>query len=378
MRLSYKNLFYTIWAFYSAFSILTSSTELAYMYNFNTIIKYTYTAIVLMLGFLYIYPLKLTKKLFVLHVLFVCLITLIEISITEKNLIIISLFIMCFRNIKFREMIKFDFVIKLYILLFVLLLYWLGEIDGYEVVINGIYKQSFGFGHPNTFSIYVYTMLLELIYLRFNKMNFLDIGVFIGVGVLILKIGGGRSSGYTYFAILVVTMICKFFPKIYQTKISALIFTVITPIAAVMSFVLAKLYVLNNEFAVALNTLTTGRLRLSAIFLNKYSLKLFGQEIETLGTRRAILNHTNSMILDCAYIKCGLKYGLIFLIILCISYSLFLRKSIKDGNITDALFALFFVVIGIAESYLLAPVFNLSLLLLLEPFKKIFEGKKIV
>lgn len=364
-KLNYKTAFYFIWAFYSVTYIMAKATELSFMYDltvFNRTVSY---ATIFMLIILYISSLKFKKVEFIKHIIFVLLIGLIEINISDKNFLILSLFILCFRNLSFKELVEFDFNIKLILLAVILLLYKTGKIDNYSTIINGNYKNSYGFSHPNTFSCYIYTILLELMYIRFDILNYKDWMLQLFVSFLTLKYGGGRSTGYAYFLILFLFFIARTFPRIYITKFSYFMFSVLPSLLAILSFAAVDLYNHGNKIIIEINNILTSRISSASKFLNLYGIKLFGQEIETISSRMAKLLSIKSMILDCAYVRCGIMYGLLFLIIFCIAYSLMLREFLKNSNIDLALFATYFLIIGIGESYLLNPVYNLSLFFLI-------------
>ena len=69
------------------------------------------------------------------------------------------------------------------------------------------------------------------------------------------------------------------------------------------------------------NEILTGRLYLASEFLRKYDINLFGNDVVTVGARVAKQQHTMAMILDNAYIRCVIFYGVVFSALIFILYS---------------------------------------------------------
>lgn len=378
-KTNYERVFFFIWTLYSLEYGLLAASELPYMYslaNYKMICDY---AVIFLLMFLFIASQNVRMRNIIKYMFFLILIALIELSITDKTLLIMALFMITAQKIDFEKIVRYDIKIKIFLLVTLVSLSLLGVINNYQALINGNFKQAFGFSHPNTFSCFAYVILLEWIYLRFDRLTLADWVLQIICSLLVLHFGGGRASGYTYYLILLLFWIAKVWPRVFFSRPVRFLFIFITPIMALLSFLGAYLYSKGNSIMVLLNQVITSRMGMAARFLETYDITLFGQEIETVSTRRARLEHVNSLVLDCAYVRCILMYGLLFFILFIVVYMLLFRKILNRKYIPMALFSLYFVILGIGEAYMLNVLYNLTLLFFLNSAKdeKITNLKEI-
>lgn len=359
-----EKLFLFIWTFYSASSFILGS-ELGIEYNLSSLSRLAaYVTIFLQLFMLVLikrYKLNdLIKYAAVLAVIF-----LIEISNSDRSLLIYVLFVILAQYMDIDKLLRYDIILKLCILVAIVGMCILGITSNFNAVINGNYKQSWGFSHPNVFTGYICIVLLEWLCIRYKKMRWYEWLFIFGSLLVVMQIGGGRTSIYTFIGILLLFVFATYFPKLFFLKPVKIAFTVIVPIMAVLSFWVARLYNQGNPTAIALNALLTNRIRFSAYFLNTYDLQLFGQEIEYVSSRTSHMTGVAAEILDNAYVRCILDWGILFFLIFIIAYIFLIRKLLKSERIELVLFCLFFVLLGFGETYMLKPIYNLSLLCLL-------------
>lgn len=344
-------LFRLAWTFYSCIYVLFYASELSYKYNSSVIMRYTQiTTIMILLSSLFLnrkYRIKELLK----YIAFLLMVFLIEINVSDRAFLVYILFMISAQKIDLTKLIKFDVKLKTALLIFVIFLCEIGYINNYAAVINGSYKQALGFSHPNTFCCFAYTIILEWLCIHFKKAKWRNYLLALALSICIYAIGGGRTSSYTFLLIYFLFVIAKITPKVFYSKISSFIFTIITPLMAFMSFLTAYLYSQGNTYMTVLNELMSYRIGLSSYFMDNYDIKLFGQEVLTISTRSADLGNVQSLILDCAYIRCILVYGAIYFSILIVMYIILLRALLYNKQIEYALFALFFVILGVGESY---------------------------
>jgi hypothetical protein len=132
-----------------------------------------------------------------------------------------------------------------------------------------------------------------------------------------------------------------------------------------VSYLLSLFYSRRNPFLDVINTLLTNRLNWSKKFLLEYGLTPFGTKIETISSRLADeINSTQAKILDMAYIRIGINYGIVVLVIFCIMLVILQKKLIDNKQIGLLLCSSFFITLGISENYLFHPVFNFMMVAL--------------
>lgn len=362
---SVEKMFIAIWTLYSV-SYFVLGSELSTTYSIvNTIQTYiTYLTILLQLAmFFVINQYKYSELLRYVAVIGVAF--LIELSNSSSSFLVMVLFIILAQHIDFDKLLRYDLMLKLFMLFVIVGMCMVGITDNYSALINGTYKQAMGFAHPNTFTCYVLMILMEFLCVKFKNMKVYDwIITFAGL-LIVYSIGGGRSSIYTFVVICFVYIIATVFPRLFKTRLVRLMFTCITPIMAVISFIMAYLYSKGNTIVIALDSVLTNRIYLMSRFFKNYSITLFGQNLNFVSSRSSQRYGTASNILDNAYARCLLLYGLIAFVFVMVAYCILMRKLINSERFELAVFCLFFVILGFGESYMLNVCYNLSLMCLL-------------
>lgn len=77
------------------------------------------------------------------------------------SFMIMVLFIILAQHMNFDKLIRYDLMLKVFMLFAIVGMCLVGITDNYSAVANGTYKQSMGFTHPNTFTCYVLTVIME-------------------------------------------------------------------------------------------------------------------------------------------------------------------------------------------------------------------------
>lgn len=371
---SAEKVYLLIWTFYSVSYFFLSASELPYDYAMGGLFRYATYATIMCQLLLLVFLQRYSLKKMVTYLLFLLLALLVEIAISDRSFIVYMLFIILARNISFDKLVRYDIKLKLAILVSILFMCAVGIIENYSNVMNGNYKQALGFSHPNIFTCYVFTILIEWLCIRYKKMKWYEWLCIIAVAVFTAEIGGGRSSTYTFVIIFALYIIAAKMPKAFYTKISKTAFSIVTPLMAILSFWAVQLYNQGNATAIALNSILTNRISGAAYFARTYEYKLFGQEIEFISTRNAQLQHTSSLILDNAYVRCALYWGIILFAVLMVAYCFLFVKLLNDQRVDLALFCLFFVILGIGESNMLNVLYNLPFLCILG-YREMSYGK---
>lgn len=361
---SIEKLFLFIWTFYSA-SYFIFGSELGVEYSVGSLSKAAAYATIFLQLFMLLFLKRYNLSDFLKYAVVLALIFLIEISNSDRSLLIYVLFVILAQYMDIDKLLRYDIFLKLCILAVIFGMCAVGITSNYSAVINGTYKQAWGFSHPNVFTCYILIILLEWLCVRYKKMRWYEWLFVAAIALATMQIGGGRTSVYTFAVIFILFILATRTPKLFFTKPIKIAFTVITPLMAAMSFWAASLYNQGNATAIALNSVLSGRLRFAAQFINTYGLRLFGQEIDYVSSRTSHTTGATAEILDNAYIRCALDWGILFFVIIIIAYILLMRKLLKTRRVELALLCLFFVLLGFGETYMLRPLYNLSVLCLI-------------
>lgn len=361
---SYQQLYFLIWGIYEFFSTILGS-ELGRKFDVANIDTTLRSVIIILLFMLFMFRRKMTKKFGGLCCLMGGLAVFVEISNFNKYFLIYLFFILNAYGLNFYRFICFDLKIKIITIFCILSMCITGIVDNYTAVFaGGVVKYAYGFRHPNTFTCFALAILIEWLMIRYKKMRGFEWICNLTIFGLVFKYGGGRSSSYAYLIIYFLFILAKREPGIYYNKISEFVFSIITPLMGALSFLGIYLYMYGYEFMRTVDNMLSGRFQAASTFLVKYGINLFGQDISMVSSRNSWDYSVSAQILDNAYAKCLLMYGLIVFLLIMLGYIFLLRQLIKTKHVELALCALFYVIIGIGESYMFDPLYNITLLCL--------------
>lgn len=355
--LSKRKLFYIVWAFYSSMYCLFWVSNLKRSYSVQGLLKISNYITVVLLILLFVSKRWFDRREFNRYILLGAIFIGVEIFVSNLDFTVLILFILCAADIDFREFIRFDIKIKLFWLFAILLLYYLGITKNFVGYINGAYKQALGFQHPNTFAMFVLIILLEWLYLRSRIMKLAERLCILLVWFVAMQISLSRTTGYMFLVVYILFILYRYFPKIFDYKIIKILFSSSMPVMTVLSVIITKLYIKGSRFAIELDKIMTHRIRLQSLYWKVYSVQLFGQRIN--------MDSSFQVILDSAYIRCLLSYGIIFTLFLCYFYTIVTYKSFSKGHAELAFLMVFFTVMGFGETSMLRIIMNITFLALL-------------
>ena len=210
-----------------------------------------------------------------------------------------------------------------------------------------------------------YVILLEWLYVRWQKWNIKDFVLQVMCIFLINALGGSRTTTYAYVFIFSVSMIVKLFPNLLFCKFSKAILPLTPLILMCVSYILVYLYGKKVQFVVKLDEIITSRFSSGFFYLTRYGFSLFGQKIETVSTREAVEIGKKAMILDSAYIRLSVVMGVVFLGLFIVMYIYIIKRALDEKRIELVIYVLFFLITGFSESYTLGIYNNLSLIFMM-------------
>lgn len=126
-----------------------------------------------------------------------------------------------------------------------------------------------------------------------------------------------------------------------------------------------------------LNSVFTTRIKSGYVFLRDYGTSFFGKEIETIGTRQALLIGEETKILDMGYLHLAINNGVIILILFLIMLTIIQIYAIKKNNLPLLLCNTYFIILGFTETYIYIVAFNFVLIAFFYLIKQDFNKKSI-
>jgi len=315
---------------------------------------------------------KKTTKSNILIIMVLVMLILISMKISKGTAILnIILFIITAKGMDIDKVIKFDLVIKLILIILVYILY-INGLTEYVVIYrndSSVLRYGLGFGHPNTFSVYLMSICLDFLYLKFKskQKKFAYLAIVLAI-IFISKYCDSRSSIYTLTIALIISL---FAPLIKKNKIISNMFSNIPIIFMIVSLLATIMYKYKKIFTFmpALNEIFSNRILLMYQFYEKYSINIFGNYFIDYHTQST----ATGSVLDNAYILLLLKFGILITIIIILAISKRVKKSLKDGNMGLVVCLTSFAFFGLMENGMIVLFYNPFLLFLSH---LIFDNKK--
>ena len=363
-----KNTAYQV-IYYFAFILYSS----AYIISFTTLDNYHLTNSIQYLVILLLFTLLIIRFVsndfsFPSFALAFCFLTIGFISwhvTNEKDLLIVFAFIVVSDQVPVKKLAKIVLTEEIIICILVISLSHFGLIENYSYIRNGTVgstrvRYAMGFSHPNRFGSSMLAIACAYAVIHFKKFRKIDILLYVLLSMMTIIIADSRTSA---LMILLVMFFAAFLNKrryILSTRAIC-----IGMILIYLGIVILSLYEMcffnsRNFFMRSLDKLLSGRFMLAHFYFEKNPIRLFGYNSSLL--KHYITGFDNIMI-DNAYAKLLILYGIFpGIIFLCIYLLIFLH-SLKSNYISAAVFAAFiYACVGLTESQALHFAMNYSLI----------------
>ena len=140
--------------------------------------------------------------------------------------------------------------------------------------------------------------------------------------------------------------------KIFDSKIIKTIINYSFIFAAMISLFFSLKYIPTNPFYKNLDSLLSGRIRMANRFLNNYDIHFLGNKLELVSTYVASVTGKQALILDNAYIKLILQYGINVFVLFMFSYIKVSKKMYNKKNYIFVIIFFTYVIRGLTENIL--------------------------
>ncbi len=293
------------------------------------------------------------------HLLFLCLVALVELKVQNRDLLVFVLFAYAAKDIDFKRFAKVDFCLRATMLFVVLGGCGLGLIKNVTGYYFHKYKEAWGFHHPNTFASYVFILVAELFLIVGTTARFVHYLFAFVCAAIVMSVTHSRTSLICLVATLLCFLLYRVFPAFMRSRFVKWMMALSPTLLLSSSVALTILYIKKNPIAQKISILLSGRIRLQTVYWKRYSVTLFGRRLtDTIMTDKT---------LDSGYIRCLLQNGLLFTIFLCLAYALIIFWAYRTRQYEIAFFSFFFILYGFMEASFLRVGFNITLLLFLKP-----------
>lgn len=276
----------------------------------------------------------------------------------NKVMLLYTLVVVAAINIESELLMKVYMIVQSILLVVIV---WMSQVG---LVLDVVSKSAdrirhyLGFDHATTAPILFLFIIMEYIYLRKGKLTVLEYAAGMGIVLYLYKLTDTNMAFWICVGTLTFFFAVQLFiDKGYITYTFRYILALSPWLAAALSIWAQWVYKAENPTWIKLNEFLHERLRLGYDAINTYGFKLFGQDIEWIGSSyKADLTGYNYV--DCSYLQIALQQGLIFLVIVLAMYSYIILKMIKEKRYYGAWIGVFISVFSMTEPRLVNVVFN--------------------
>lgn len=317
IKMKKENILFNIGYIITCFIVLSGGSKIFELPDGIKILLYLITFIILGIDFLMSKP-SIKKILFFLMFLLIGVLGYIRTGAFFLLLDVFVLFNLKDKNLN--DIIKIDFSMKLIFIIIHCICYSFEYSFNYDVLSDsfmykddiegGIIRHSMMFLHPNTFSSIFLWMVIDIIYLNYNKNEKLLITTIICSILMVAQylLTKSRTALIIYFIYIVGVFILKKINPEKIRKILDFIYHHLFDIIFIATVLMCILYLDGNYLMKKINGLTSGRIYSSSFLLDNYGISLLPVEI----------SRPSWLIIDNFYILFLCEYGFIYLIFLSI------------------------------------------------------------
>lgn len=265
------------------------------------------------------------------------------------------LLIIASKNIPYRKILNvcrkaLTFVLGLGVFLFVI------GISNSGLSRRGV--SGLGFGHPNVTAQLLMIIILLWVSEKAGKLKPIH---YIGIelsGLITFLLTDSKTSTIVIFSIPFVMVFSeKIMSRTWYSKIPKFLMTYSQLLVMLFTYLSAR-FLETSSILKTLDLVFTNRLFLNYYALNKFGIKLFGQNVTLSDNSGTIYNNIHgwynwSVTCDCSYMATLLVMGFIPTVIILIGYILLMKKAIKRHNYMIMSVALLLAIYSFCESQML-------------------------
>lgn len=265
------------------------------------------------------------------------------------------LLIIASKNIPYRKILNvcrkaLTFVLGLGVFLFVI------GISNSGLSRRGV--SGLGFGHPNVTAQLLMIIILLWVSEKAGKLKPIH---YIGIelsGLITFLLTDSKTSTIVIFSIPFVMVFSeKIMSRTWYSKVPKFLMTYSQLLVMLFTYLSAR-FLETSSILKTLDLVFTNRLFLNYYALNKFGIKLFGQNVTLSDNSGTIYNNIHgwynwSVTCDCSYMATLLVMGFIPTVIILIGYILLMKKAIKRHNYMMMSVALLLAIYSFCESQML-------------------------
>ena len=149
------------------------------------------------------------------------------------------------------------------------------------------------------------------------------------------------TDARTDFIVMLMLIFLTLVTKIKYTSISKFIkktairkgILTLPIVLVASSWILTGIYDDDSEIWLKIDAVLSGRLAMGKVALQNYNITAFGQYVIEKGFGGSTDWPDNYFFIDCSYISMGIKFGIIFLILIFVIYTIILKRCLDTRKL---------------------------------------------
>ena len=249
-----------------------------------------------------------------------------------------ALLILGAKNVRATHILKTYLIIKIPLIVATIAGSQAGIIEDLIYNQNGRIREAFGFIYPTDFAAQIFFVLIAWVLIRQLKTSVFELGIMILLGAFLKKFCDARCSVICIIGLVCIVSFLKLGGKFhlssgfwYKMKKWIRRGCIIAPyMFAGIMVLLCRFYNPENPIMVAINEITSQRLRLGKKTFDAYDIQLYGQYIEMWGNGGSTQKPIDYTFIDCSYINILMRYGLLVFVVVMMLITFLMLKNYQN------------------------------------------------
>ena len=273
----------------------------------------------------------------------------------DNRLLFLALFIIAAKGISFESICKTLLPAIGLTTLFVFMLSAIGVISSqvilaYDAATGSIVsRRMLGFVHQNSAGRACAIAYLCFYYLRFKRFSAKEVAISFLLVAFLFFFVISRTPALIVLVATVFAVMHRFIKSKATIHLAAVVAFVFLLLGVLMPF----FYNASSELMSTINGLSSNRLRWASLFINNYPVTLFGQNLPLVSTLEARATGQEALVLDNAFIRLLLNFGLLAFIAVISGYVKAFSKGLRCGDSALCVLVALMSMSAFAESWAL-------------------------
>lgn len=353
-----------------SYSGVGASTVLSYLTKLGRYVSYALCMVK------FIYDAFYSRRYLVYLIIAMMIVTLSYFESLNKTMVLYLLLFLGVIEMHSEDVIRISFWTQSIMTFILVIGSQLGLVLDYIRIDSGRTRHFLGFSWTTTAPILFVFIILQYFYIRQGNISIVESAILTILSVFFYVMTNSRFAFLISMASIIFFFALK--TKIREGKfvVSMKRFFVALPeLIAAFAIGLHWFYEATNTSYNRLNNLLSGRLALGKSAIDKYGVHLFGQKIEWIGFSISESLKGEYNYVDCSYLQILLEYGLFFLCLVLVLYSVAIKHSIENGQYYLTWILVVVLIFSITEPRLFNLTFNPFILIVVTKCKKEKKGK---